>query len=110
MIAPSRLYLSASQFTGQRQLERTVAAMAAASGGNPRGARAFAHVGDHPDLSGWWEYEERITPVLRDTGMTALCVYDHTGWDTVPWRRAIELHDYVVRDDHVGRGGLAETQ
>lgn len=110
MIAPSRLYLSASQFTGQRQLERTVAAIAAASRGNRRGARAFAHVGDHPDLSGWWEYEERITPVLRDTGMTALCVYDRTGWDTEPWRRAIELHDYVVRDDHVSRGGLSETQ
>lgn len=106
IIAPSRLYLSPSRFTAQGQLERTVSTFTAACGGNPRGARAFAHVGYRPEVSTWWEYEERITPVLRDVGLTALCVYDRTGWGTESWRRAIELHHYVVRDDHISRGGL----
>jgi hypothetical protein len=110
IMVPSRFYLSASQFTGQGQLERTTSALTAACGGNPRGARAFAHVGDRPDLSGWWEYEEGITQALRDTGVAALCVYDRIGWGTEAWHRAIELHDYVVRDDHISHGGLAVAQ
>jgi len=110
IMAPSRFYLSASQFTGQGQLERTTSSLSAACGANPKGGRVFAYVAGHPDLTGWWEYEEQITPVLRDTGITALCVYDRIGWGTESWRRAIELHHYVVRDDHVSRGGLAATQ
>jgi hypothetical protein len=105
LTSPSRFYLSRPRFSGQRQLEQTAAALVAASRENPNGARAFAHAGRRHSLAGWWEYEERLTPILAETGVTCLCVYDRTGWETESWRMAADLHPYVVRDGVVSRGG-----
>jgi len=110
VVAPCSFYLPASEFTAARQLEKTIGALRAAARSNPQGARAFVHVGRRPDLAGWWQYEEQVTPLLREAGTMALCVYDRAGWGTDCWRRAIELHHYVVRDDHVSTGGLALVQ
>jgi hypothetical protein len=110
MICPSKIYLPRAQFTGQRQLDATIAMLSAALGENPNGIRAFAHAGRRHALPGWWEYEERITSALKDTGTTSLCVYDSSGWGSESWRMATDLHAYVVRDGLVSRGGAPAEQ
>ena len=107
LIRPSTLYLSSPHFTVERQLERTVAAVTAASKDNPRGARAFGLLGRRYALASWWDYEQRLTPALIDAGVLALCVYDCTGWGTESWHMASDSHTYVVRDCHVTQGGAS---
>ena len=109
IINPSRIYLSAQRFDPRQQVERTVAAVVRLAAGNPNGSRAFAHVGGRPRLAGWWEYESQITPAAKDAGVTCLCVYDASGRGMQSWHMAARLHDYVVRDDLVTRGGAAPT-
>ncbi|MFB3883325.1 MAG: MEDS domain-containing protein [Armatimonadota bacterium] len=98
LVSPSRLYLPCAEFSAERQLDRTGRMLAGAAKGNPRGARAVAFVGNRPGLSGWWEYEERITPRLADSGVTALCVYQCTRPGTEPWEQAVAIHPYAVCD------------
>ena len=107
LTSPSRLYLPRSQFSAERQLEKTMGALAGAARANPKGARAFAFVGTRPALPGWWEYEQEITPLFAESGVTALCVYQSTRCGTEPWRRAAELHPYVVREGQLTQGGMA---
>jgi len=107
LTTPSRLYLPRSQFSAEGQLEKTMGALSGAARANPKGARAFAFAGTRPALPGWWEYEQKITPLLAESGVTALCVYQSTRCGTAPWRRAVELHPYVVRDGRVTQGGVA---
>ncbi len=107
LIRPSNLYLPGSHFTGERQLERTIAKVAAASKDKPNGVRAFGLAGRRPEMPEWWRYEELLTPALAEAGVLALCVFDSTGWGTDSWRMAIDLHTYVVRDGHVTHGGIA---
>ena len=107
LTSPSRLYLPRSEFSAEGQLEKTMGALAGAARANPKGARAFAFAGTRPALPGWWEYEEKLTPLLAESGATALCVYQSTRCGTEPWRRAVELHPYVVREGQVTQGGVA---
>jgi hypothetical protein len=72
------------------------------------GARVVGYPGeDTVQASWWWEYEERVTPVLTETGVTALCVYDPADGDGAVWRRAELTHPYVAKAGRLSAGGRA---
>ncbi len=106
IVAPRSIYLPMRQFTCARQLRHTADALKSLAAPDSMGIRAFAHTGRRPALSGWWEYEKRATPLLQRAGVTALCVYDSTGWGSEWWHKATEMHAYVIRDGVVAKGGV----
>ncbi len=55
----------------------------------------------------WWDYEERVTPKLSETGVTTLCLYDPPNGNAEIWRRAEAVHPYVAKSGKVAAGGAA---
>jgi len=105
IVSPSEVYQPSSTFVARDQLERTATAVSRALHSSPGGIRCFGCVGDTYTAEGWWEYEERITPILKALGATALCVYDHGGLSLDVEQKATLLHTHVLRDGHLTVGG-----
>lgn len=106
-IVPSaEVYQPPSTFVVRDQLERAATAVSRALDTSPDGLRCFGCVGETHTAEGWWEYEERITPILKAFGATALCVYDHDGLAPDLEQKATLLHTHVLRDGHLTVGGL----
>lgn len=103
------LYLAPGDFTAEKQLARTKAAVDSLGQGNGAGARLFGFGG--PDLFGlpeWWKYEAGVTSIIEASEVVALCGYEPGGWRTDQWSRARAVHPYVVRKGEVllGEGRL----
>jgi len=100
------LYLAPADFTAEKQLARTKAAVLSLGQGNEAGARLFGFGG--PDLfclPEWWEYEAGATALMKATEVVALCAYEPGGWRSDQWSRAQAVHPYVVRKGEVLPGG-----
>ena len=105
IVSPSDFYQSPSTFAARDQLERTAIAVSRALESSPDGLRVFGCLGKVSIAEGWWEYEERITPILKAFGATALCVYEHEGLAPDAEQKAILLHTHVLRDGNLTVGG-----
>jgi len=105
IVSPSEVYQPPSTFVVRDQLERTATAVSRALDSSPEGIRLFGCVGETHIADGWWEYEERITPILKAFGATALCVYEHDGLTPDVEQKATPLHTHVLRDGHLTVGG-----
>jgi len=102
------VYLRPSRFSAEKQLVRSAAYLANPGERDVGGVRACGYASKHLyDADGWWEYERRVTPILRAGGVLCLCGYDPAGQNSTAWRRAAALHEYVVRGTQVLPGGLA---
>lgn len=53
----------------------------------------------------WWEYELAVTPLLREAGVSALCVYTPAFARSSDARHACAAHPYVFRDGMLRLGG-----
>jgi len=105
IVSPSEVYQPPSTFVVRDQLERTATAVSRALDSSPEGIRCFGCVGETHIADGWWEYEERIAPILRAFGATALCVYDHDRLTPDVEQQATLLHTHVLRDGQLTVGG-----
>ena len=105
LVSPSEVYQPPSTFVVREQLERTATAVSRALDSSPNGLRFFGCVGQTPAAEGWWEYEERIAPILRAFGATALCAYDHDRLTPDLEEKTTLLHTHVLRDGHLTVGG-----
>ena len=105
IVSPSEVYQPPSTFVVRDQLERTATAVSRALHSSPDGLRFFGCPGKTSAAENWWEYEERITPILRAFGATALCVYDHDGLTPDVEQKATLLHTHVLRDGNLTVGG-----
>jgi len=87
-------YYHASEFTGERQIERLQQLV-----GRGRRLRLMGHVPpilDSVDLDQWWEYERGATPVLADASALALCSYAGRNDRSAVRKGALATHRYVV--------------
>jgi hypothetical protein len=104
------VYGDGTGFTAAGQLERTGKYLGRIAGHPEDGARYLGYPGDdvvrHQE---WWNYEDRVTRVLREAGVTALCVYDPLGPDSIVWRRAEAVHPYVARAGKLSAGRAASV-
>ena len=105
IVSPSEVYQPPSTFVARDQLERTATAVSRALDTSADGLRCFGCVGETHTAEGWWEYEERITPILKAFGATALCVYEHDGLAPDVEQKATLLHTHVLRDGQLTVGG-----
>jgi len=106
ILSPEEVYQSPAAFVARDQLERTATAVSRAREGGSDGIRLFGCPGKAATAAGWWEYEERITPILKAFGATTLCVYDQDRL-TPDWeQKAALLHTHVLRDGRLTVGGL----
>ncbi len=87
------------------QLESVATALSQALKDSPAGLRCLGQVGGRFKADGWWEYEERITPILKALGATALCVYDRGGLSAEFEQTATLVHTHVLRDEQLMAGG-----
>lgn len=100
------VYLGGDEFTAAKQLERSLDACGALSQGRERNIRCLGYpaaVLREIDPDAWWEYERRITPLLKMKRLLALCAYDARGGGR-QWKRAEALHPYTIK------GGRLMTQ
>ena len=96
------LYLAPGDFTAEKQLARTKAALDSLGQGNGARARLFGFGG--PDLfclPEWWEYEAGVTSIIEASEVVALCAYEPGGWQSDQWSRARAVHPYIVRKGEV---------
>ena len=107
ILSSEDVYLPEKQFTASRQLEKVTKILAAIANQTPKPLRAFGFVGRRHAYPGWWEYEERLTPIVKHLGALCVCCYDHNDWNTAAWRQAEETHSYVVRDGRITTGRLS---
>ncbi|MCJ7751509.1 MAG: MEDS domain-containing protein [Armatimonadetes bacterium] len=105
IVSPSEVYQPPSTFVVRDQLERTATAVSRALDSSPGGLRLFGCPGETHTAEGWWEYEERIAPILRAFGATALCVYEQDGLTADVEQKATLLHTHVLRDGRLTVGG-----
>jgi hypothetical protein len=101
------IYLSRARFTASGQLELHTGRFCQFLRTNPGGLRCLGVVADQHLASGWWEYEDRMTPLLRHLGVTALCVYWGRRIDGTARHRAVRCHTHVLEDDVLTGGGSA---
>jgi hypothetical protein len=92
---PMETYLDAREFTADRQLVRIEEALERFGGTRLRllgrfGGEALRSIPE----SEWWEYEMRVTQLLREHGTTAICSYFAS--DRSYSRHARAVHPYVV--------------
>jgi hypothetical protein len=89
-------YLGPLEFTADKQLARVETAINSFSGAK---VRVFGHLGGEALRSipegEWWDYEMRVTHLLRDHGTTAVCAYSAS--DRSYSRHAQAIHPYVIR-------------
>jgi hypothetical protein len=100
IVSNTDVYLQGNEFTAARQLERSLKAYGALSHGPAQRLRCMgypASVLRDMDPEEWWEYERRVTPLLKMKRLLALCVYDARGVGSTQWKRAEALHPYTVR-------------
>jgi hypothetical protein len=107
VMSPSELYLASPRFTASAQARRVADVLAALTAEAGRPVRLCGYVQRRHRLPDWWEYEERVTSVISDSGAVALCIYEPAGPRSKVWSRAAALHDTVLRDDTVSPEGLA---
>lgn len=109
VVAPSEVYLPASEFTASAQLERVDMILRDLAREDARPIRACGFAQGRHRYPGWWDYEERVTSLVRATQIVCLCVYHPAGPRSKVWSQAVALHDCVLRDDTVTprEGGLA---
>ena len=105
IVSPSEVYQPPASFVARDQLERTATAVSRALDNSPGGLRCFGCVGETHIADGWWEYEERIAPILRAFGATALCVYEQDGLTADVEQKATLFHTHVLRDGRLTLGG-----
>lgn len=106
LITPSEMYLDPDDFTAEKQLARGEKLLASVVSGGTRRGRAFGYPRPELlDVPEWWEYELRATPMVKATGMLALCGYEPDGWRTDQWARAEAAHPYVVKGGELLTGG-----
>jgi hypothetical protein len=103
------VYLPAGSFVGERQAERLAELIRSAVDGEGEQCRVFGCMGQmlsELDLTEWWEYEQRVTPVCQELQTTAVCAYEPRGEGTAMWRRAAEVHPYIMTQGQLleGRG------
>jgi hypothetical protein len=100
---PSEVYLSSLEFTASAQVQKVndILAELVSQGAPP--VRTCAYVQGRHRFPEWWEYEERVSPVVRNFG----AVYHPAGPRSKVWSQAAAVHNYVLRDDGVVPGGLA---
>jgi hypothetical protein len=106
IMSSSQLYLASSRFTASAQVRRLSEMLAGLATQGGQSIRVFAHIQSRHRLPEWWEYEEQATSVIRDSGAVALCIYEPAGPKSKVWERADALHDFVLRDEAVTRGGF----
>ena len=106
IFSPEEIYQPPATFVARDQLERTATAVSRARSGSTDGIRLFGCTGKTASAEGWWEYEERITPILKAFGATTLCVYDQDGLTPDREHKAALLHTHVLRDGRLTVGGL----
>jgi len=95
-LSPREVYLPATEFTADKQLARVQNTLSGFPGGRVRivGRWGTAGIGACR-ASEWWDYEMRVTYLLRERGATAMCSYDARS--TSICRRAEVLHPYAVK-------------
>lgn len=106
IVSPTEVYQPPSTFVVRDQLERTASAVSRALDTSPGGIRLFGCVGKTHAADGWWEYEERISPILRAFRATALCAYEQDGLTPDLEQKVTTLHTHVLRDGRLTVGGL----
>jgi hypothetical protein len=104
------VYLRGTDFTADKQLERTAAALTscAASGKRSRYLAYPKTALKEVDMQQWWQYEFRATEMLKAAGTVTICCYDTRGWKTDQWKRAESVHPYVVKDGKLATGGAPD--
>jgi len=107
ILSPSEVYLPSSEFTASAQLERLNAILGYLAREDGRPIRACGHAQGRHRYPEWWDYEDRVTSLLRAERIVCLCVYHPAGPKSEVWHRAAALHDRVLRDDTMTLGGLA---
>jgi hypothetical protein len=89
-------YLGPLEFTADKQLARVETAISSFSGAK---VRVFGRLGGEALRSipegEWWDYEMRVTHLLRDHGATAVCAYSVS--DRSYSCHAQAIHPYVIR-------------
>jgi hypothetical protein len=103
-----QLYLQGTRFNGAAQLVRSLNALGSLPQRSGQSIRCFGYPGKilrEVDLAEWWEYETRVTPLLKAQGVLALCGYDHRGVRRSQWRQAEAVHPYVVKGGQLMPGG-----
>ena len=101
-------YYRPSRFSAKKQLQRIAEALSRVSSAGPSGIRCCGYASEGLyGAAGWWEYERRVTPIVRAKQALCMCGYDPAGQRTAAWRRAGELHEYVIRGMELVPGGLA---
>jgi hypothetical protein len=91
---PTEVYLDAPEFTADGQLARMAEALDRFGGTR---LRLFGRLGREalrviPERE-WWDYEMRVTQLLREHGTTAMCAYPTS--DSSYARHAQAIHPYV---------------
>jgi len=101
-------YYRPSRFSANKQLLRITEGLSRISSAGPSGIRCCGYASEGLyGAAGWWEYERRVTPILRAKQVLCMCGYDPAGESTAAWRRAAEVHEYVIRGMELVPGGLA---
>lgn len=106
MMPPTEIYGPPCDFEARSQLERTATVVSRALDDARGPLRCFGCVGEAHTADQWWEYEERISPILKAFGTTAMCVYERGRLTPDDEQRAAVRHTHVLRDGHISVGGL----
>ncbi len=97
-------------FCPSEQLERTASLLSSLSAKDGHGVRYLGYPSsDVVQAEGWWEYEARVSPILEETRITAVCVYDPDGEGTDVWRQAEAVHPYVAKNARLYVNGSASS-
>jgi hypothetical protein len=101
------VYYRPSRFSAKKQLLRVAEALSRLSSAGPSGIRCCGYASEPLySAEGWWEYERRVTPIMRAKQALCMCGYDPAGQGTAAWRRAADVHEYVIRGMELLPGGL----
>jgi len=115
LIDVREFYLNPEAFLAEKQIERLAEIVASIAGEEKIRFRAFGYMGpalDELDPGEWWQYEVQVTPLCKQLDMTAICGYapSRSRKESERWRRAADVHPYVVRRGEVVPGGRSRSQ
>jgi|GEM_PF-1663873 hypothetical protein len=111
VLAPRDLYLAPQEFTAQAQVAAFAEFLASCGTERPLRMRAFGFAGrllDELRPEEWWEYERRVTPVLKHFGPNVVCTYGIGRVGSDQWQQAASVHPYVVLEGQLRAGGSSE--
>jgi len=103
----SRVYLGQAGFSASEQLELQASRLSQMLRMSRGGVRCFGIVRDQHLAQGWWDYEDRMTPLLKHLGVVALCTYWGRRVDRTVRHMAVRCHTHVLEDEALTRGGAA---